>query len=253
MKELLMDLSAEFPGDLLGECLIDEYPMELAKVLKELIGTHEGLNPIVRISHESYREKIKNLLEIGNEEEIKVLNEGQRLVIYDEKSDLNAMKVLFRGIDIFKLMAKDFSVKGYPICLWGPLPKLGISWVNDESTLNEIYQVDGGGNSKIGKVILNGPLGEIFDWKVVKTKSLNDFSFGVKSIHFFDEGDDLAFQKTWKEFFTEDTCKHCLPCYYKRQTLKTENIVFEQLDQFDCHLPKLFQKNLSNMSRGEDL
>ncbi|MCR9202963.1 MAG: hypothetical protein NXH75_00160 [Halobacteriovoraceae bacterium] len=255
MKELLLDLSAEFPGDLLGECLIDEYPTFVAKTLKDLINSHQGLKPIVRISHESYREKVLNLMDFKSEEDIKILNEGQRLATYDEKSPLNEKKVLFRGIDIFQLMAKDFGseIKGHPVCLWGCLPKIGMSWLNRDSTLNEIFQVDGGGHSKIGKVIVNGPLGEIFYWKEVKSKSLGDFPFTVKSLHFFEEGDDLAFQNTWKEFFTEDTCKHCLPCYYKRQTLRTDNIVFEQLQQFDCHLPRLFQKNQDTLSLGEVL
>lgn len=240
---LLLDLAAEYPGDLLGESLIDLYPEILSQAIKNIESKYPSQQKTLRVSGESYRDKVNDLLE----GDFNIVCEGQRISTYDPRSPLNHNKKIYRSFEIFQEMERISAntFLKHPISLWGNLPKLGHLWVEKEGTLTEIYQVDGGGQNKVGKVIINGPLGERFQWNEVREKRLTDFPYFVKTIHFFEEGDEVSLSRTWVEFFIEDSCKHCLPCFYKRRALNKDEVSFEMLEQYDCHLPELFQKGLA--------
>lgn len=246
---LLIDLGAAYPGDLLGESLINEFPEILVQCLESYKTQYTHLKPILRVSQKNCKDKLEAFLSSSWEIQVR----AQELYLYDVRSPLNEKQEIFGGDQVYLKMVKDSdqSIAELPICLWGAVPKLGFHWVSKEASLNEVFQVTGNGGARLDKVLLNGPLGDLYLWNDIKDKKMEDFPYFLKTIHFFEEGDIEGFEKTWKEFFVQDSCKRCLPCFYKRRQLPEGNIKFKVWEQFDCHLPALYSSHTGYFLKRE--
>lgn len=235
---VVIDLSQSFPGDLLGEFFIDSFPQFLRSFFEKV--SDSGKEWKVRVSHQSYKSKIQSLFE----SDVKI-SIGQRIALYDQQYRLKEGIELFEGSALYSLLKEtQSSVQSpFPLCLWGSVPQMGLHWLRGDISLAEVFQIEGNGQTKVEKILFNGPFGQLENWAEVKGKMVSELDEGIKSIHFLDKAHLKTFQTLWDEFFSHDSCFQCMPCSLKRALLeKGEEMSFNNDQIYDCHLPSLYQK-----------
>lgn len=236
-ENLIIDLSSEYSGDLLGEIIIFDYLEPFTKLLKELPFKTNYKKKVIRVSTKELQRRLKDL----DLKDIEIICEGQRLSLYDKTSPLNQETLIKRSSEILENL-KEYVSLDRILCLWGCVGTEGKIRVTDNISLSEIYQIHGKGEDRVQFVILNGPLGKIFSWQDVKEKYLDDFFMTIKTLHFLSSRESL--DDCWQNFFKDDTCKRCLPCYYYRKTLGEKKEPITSFSLFECDLPYKIKCNI---------
>lgn len=251
LKGVVFDFGSLFPGDFQGEeftsevvSSMDWFFKGLTNALKEL-----GLSIVVSFTKPSQEEVLKNIFkegdvtfELRNLSLSHIMNWKSRGVL---ALSVNHVLILHERLkNGTEAPEKGFSL----VSLWGHIEKVGAHWVNNDTTLNEIYELKAGGETRVSHVLIDGPLGKLVSWQDVKGKCLGEVAPATRTLHFFGELTEGEFSKNWNEFFFQDQCRQCLPCYLVRKKMKGEALtnLFKGKAIYQCHLPELY-------SRGHEL